>query len=250
MDSLWFDDREREKELQALLPKESYVEKFSKPCKGLDIEYEIPSISPFTGVPFYYSKLREDTPEILRESLDIYFRERDEVAKSLSKRLFNKGNDFVIYKGNFWPKNCELPKVVKFIKVKDKVITFGGKGSKGLPKLLKSMALDRGYKFLNTPIIPRPANILGGYGSEGGYKVVNTRGPGKFEIGDSAFVTFGTDFWKGQVVEIIDGPRWVKSGFGSYRIRSREDPAREIWIKSGSLSPMDSEVYCIEEVQL
>lgn len=247
------EDRIRERLLEPLTVEgNTYPEKFSMPCKGgLTIECSDTPINPFTGEPFQVSKSRDDGFEVLGESLNIRVAERDKAAKRLKSKLENKENEFVIYKENFWPKHCKDLEVVRGIKSGDKVIVFGikGGGSRSVSKLLKSEALGRGYKFINMP--PVPKEIFAGLGStNSGYKVVSTRGPGKFEIGDSAFVPFGTDFWEGQVVEIIDGPRWVKSGFGSYRVRSRKDPTREVWMKSGFLRPLDSEVYNIEEVQL
>ena len=247
------EDRIRERLLEPLTVEgNTYPEKFSMPCKGgLTIECSDTPINPFTGEPFQVSKSRDDAFEVLGESLNIRVAERDKAAKRLKNKLENKENEFVIYKESFWPKHCKDLEVVRGIKSGDKVIVFGikGWGSRNVSKLLKSEALERGHKFINMP--PVPKEVFAGLGStNSGYKVVSTRGPGKFELGDKAHVSIGSDFWQGQTVEVVSGPRWVKSGFGSYRVRSLEDPSREVWMKSGFLSPLDSEVYTIEEVQL
>lgn len=246
------EDSIRERLLEPLTVEgNTYPEKFSMPCRGIMVECSDTPINPFTGEPFKVSKIREDSLEVLGESMNIRVAERDKAAKRLKNKLESKENEFVIYKEHFWPKHCKDLEVVRGIKLEDKIVIFGvkGSGSRNVSKLLKSSALERGHKFINLP--PVPKEVFAGLGSTGsGYKVVSTRGPKKFEIGDHAFVSRGSNFWEGQVVEIVSGPKWVRNGFGSYRVRSRKDPTREVWIKSGELKPLDSEVYNIEEVQL
>lgn len=246
------EDEIRERLLEPLtIEGNTYPEKFSKPCNSIEVECSDTPINPFTGEPIKVIKMRDDAFEVLGEGFNIRIAERDKAANRLKNKLKTKDNEFVIYKETFWPKHCKPTEVVRGIKSGDRVVIFGvkGGGSRNISKLLKALALEKGHKFINLP--PVPKEIFAGLGrTNSGYKVVSTRGPQKFEVGDQAFVSYGTNFWEGQVVEIVEGPKWVKSGFGSYRVRSRKDPTREVWMKSGDLKPLDSDIYEIEEVQL